>query len=314
MSISKANGSKPRRNLASAMLIGLLIATPISFASAAGGGGGGGGAPSSSTPRYDPAQEYRDGLTALDAGDYDAAVDHFKRVTRVARRNADAQYLLGVSYLRAGEARRARRPLESAVRYAPEMIIAHRDLAITYIELEREDDAQEILDTLTARRAECGEACAEKVGLDEAIAAINSAMAGEVQASYGPNTTLLADATNADRIYYQAVGLINDGEYEAALLSLDEAALAFGPHPDIMTYQGFANRKLAKFERAEAYYNRALAVAPNHLGAIEYYGELKVERGDLEGAREHLARLENLCAFGCYEAEELRAWIDNANL
>ena len=71
---------------------------------------------------------------------------------------------------------------------------------------------------------------------------------------------------------------------------------------------------MAKFDRAEIYYNRALAIAPDHIGAIEYYGELKVERGDIDGARAHLARLENLCNFGCYEAEELRVWIDKADL
>ncbi|MEM9575138.1 MAG: tetratricopeptide repeat protein, partial [Pseudomonadota bacterium] len=87
---------------------------------------------------------------------------------------------------------------------------------------------------------------------------------------------------------------------------------SFGPHPDVLTYIGFANRKMKRFDVAENYYQRALTVAPNHLGAIEYYGELKVERGDLQGAKAHLARLEKLCQFGCYEAEELRRWIAQA--
>ena len=54
-------------------------------------------------------------------------------------------------------------------------------------------------------------------------------------------------------------------------------------------------------------------VAPNHKGATEYFGELKVERGDLAGARQMLARLETICHFGCAEAEELRRWIDGAH-
>jgi hypothetical protein len=53
-----------------------------------------------------------------------------------------------------------------------------------------------------------------------------------------------------------------------------------------------------------------LAIAPRHRGALEYYGELKVERGDLAGARRMLARLDRACSFGCAEAEELRRWID----
>ena len=66
--------------------------------------------------------------------------------------------------------------------------------------------------------------------------------------------------------------------------SLNAARATFGPHPDVLTYLGFANRKLGRFEAAETYYRAALAAAPEHRGATEYYGELMAERGDLEGA------------------------------
>jgi tetratricopeptide (TPR) repeat protein len=174
-------------------------------------------------------------------------------------------------------------------------------------------DAQGILDKLTARSAQCAATCTDTAELGQAVTAVQSAMAGKPQAYAGPNMRQFADANAADALYYQAVGLINEERYEVALRTLDQAALAFGPHPDIMTYQGFANRKLARFAIAEGYYTRALAVAPEHFGALEYYGELKVERGDLAGARAHLAKLDRLCSFGCYEAEELRAWIVKAS-
>jgi hypothetical protein len=45
------------------------------------------------------------------------------------------------------------------------------------------------------------------------------------------------------------------------------------------------------------------------IGALEYYGELKLERGDLAGAKVHLAKLEAICGFGCHEVDELRRWI-----
>jgi Tfp pilus assembly protein PilF len=94
-----------------------------------------------------------------------------------------------------------------------------------------------------------------------------------------------------------------------AIESLEAAHRAFGPHPDVLTYLGFANRKLKRFDVAEDYYRAALAVAPEHRGATEYFGELKVERGDMVGARDMLARLDRICKFGCAEAEELRTWI-----
>lgn len=121
---------------------------------------------------------------------------------------------------------------------------------------------------------------------------------------------LFAGAEAGDQAYIAAVSLINEGRYDEALASLDQARTVFGPHPDILTYQGYTWRKKGDLDRAETYYRQALAVFPDHIGATEYYGELKVERGDLAGAKVMLAKLDRLCAFGCAEAEELRRWID----
>lgn len=314
MSITRHTSTMFRTRSFAFIVAGALVFAPVTIASAAGGGGsGGGGSPSASTERFDVAEEYRSGVEAFNAGDFDKAAKHFMRVTRAAPKTAEAQYLLGASYMGLGKADKARKPLESAVKFAPTMIAAQRDLALAYAQLERVADAQVILDKLTARSAECAAGCADKADLGQAITAIQSAMAGKAQAYAGPDMRQFADASAADALYYQAVGLINEGKYQTALRTLDQAALAFGPHPDILTYQGFANRKLARFAIAEGYYTRALAIAPEHYGALEYYGELKVERGDLAGARAHLAKLDRLCSFGCYEAEELRAWIVKAS-
>ena len=121
---------------------------------------------------------------------------------------------------------------------------------------------------------------------------------------------LFAGPQAGDRAYVQAVSLINEHRYEEALTSLETARQSFGPHPDILTYQGFTWRKLGSFDRAESYYQQALAIAPDHRGATEYYGELKVERGDLAGAKALLARLDQICTYGCAEAEELRHWVE----
>jgi tetratricopeptide (TPR) repeat protein len=122
----------------------------------------------------------------------------------------------------------------------------------------------------------------------------------------------LAQAITADAVYVQAVSLINEKRYEEAIAQLDNALWAAGPHPDILTYLGFANRKLHKYDVAEGYYQAALSIAPKHRGALEYYGELKLERGNVAGAKAHLAQLETICGFGCHEADELRRWIKEA--
>ena len=181
------------------------------------------------------------------------------------------------------------------------------------INLGDADKASATLGNLTAKQTACGDSCAQKDQLAAAVAAVQNAMNGNEQASLDvPDGFGVADGQTSDAVYLGAVSLINEKRYEEALTELNKAGKSFGPHPDVLTYIGFANRKLERFDVAEDYYRRALAVAPDHLGAIEYYGELKVERGDMEGAHAHLARLEELCAFGCYEAEELRRWITEA--
>ncbi|WP_438727659.1 tetratricopeptide repeat protein [Parasphingorhabdus sp. DH2-15] len=301
---------------ASAIAAAMLVSTPFAAIAAGGGGGGGGGGavPSQSAPSYDPAEEYRKGVAALEAEDYKLAIKSFRRAAKGDRRNANAQYLLGVSYMRAGDFKKAAGPLAKAVKLKPDMVAAHRDLAIAYANSGKGDKAQQVLADLNTMKADCAGSCANAAVLDEAVTAASSAINGTAQSSFGPDSARLLQTANGDAAYSRAVELINQGDYTAALASLDNAALAFGPHPDILTYQGFVNRKLGRFSIAEGYYNRALAIAPNHLGAWEYYGELKVERGDMAGAKAHLAKLESLCSFGCYEADELRRWIDTADV
>ena len=76
---------------------------------------------------------------------------------------------------------------------------------------------------------------------------------------------------------------------------------------------GFASRKLGRFDDALAYYGEALAIDPNHLGATEYLGELYIQMADLGRARRQLARLDDLCAYGCAQREELARWIETAS-
>ena len=75
---------------------------------------------------------------------------------------------------------------------------------------------------------------------------------------------------------------------------------------------GYTQRKLGNYETAKSYYAMALEVDPNHKGANEYLGELYVETGDMDKAQIQLAKLEEICTFGCIEENELRAWIVDA--
>jgi Flp pilus assembly protein TadD len=61
---------------------------------------------------------------------------------------------------------------------------------------------------------------------------------------------------------------------------------------------------------AEKYYQAALKIDPEHRGALEYYGKLKLINNDLPGAEALLARLNKACTFGCEEYSDLKGAIE----
>ena len=150
--------------------------------------------------------------------------------------------------------------------------------------------------------------------IKSAVAAVTTAISSGPQGRLETQPGMLfAHAQSGDHSYLEAVALINERRYEDAVAKLQAASATFGQHPGILTYLGFANRKLGRFEVAKNYYQQALRVAPDHKGATEYVGELMVERGDRAGAAKMLAKLERICTFGCAEADELRRWIENGS-
>lgn len=297
------------RSIRMALLAGVLAGITGGAALAAGSGGGGGGVsmPSESGPRYDPAAEYAKAIAALNARDFKAAARAASRVTDAVPQNLDGWKLLGAAQTGAENWKGAKRAYERAVKMAPDDLGTRGGLGLALARL-KDPKAQEQLAWLKAKAANCGAGC-DAAALRSLTAEVETALG----AAPGPSARVdqpLILAAAGDRAYLDAVGLINESRFEAALESLEAARTAFGPHPDVLTYQGFAHRKLGRFEAAEGYYRQALAAAPDHRGALEYYGELKVERGDVAGARRMLARLEQVCAYGCAEAETLRSWID----
>ncbi|GAO80152.1 MULTISPECIES: lipopolysaccharide assembly protein LapB [unclassified Sphingopyxis] len=284
-----------------------VFIAPIAFA--AGSGGGGSGAPPSQSS-YDPTVDYQKGADAYASGKYDEAAKAFKKVVSAVPKNPQANYLLGASYMAQGDFSRAVKPLETALRYDDKMIDARRDLGIAQAKLGKAEKADEQLGALKAMQEGCAATCADSAKLTDAIAKLEAAVAAGPQAQNAVEPEVrLASAATLDATYVAAVSLINEHHYEAAIAKLDTALWAAGPHPDVLTYLGFANRKLKRYDAAETYYREALAIAPSHRGALEYYGELKLERGDIAGARAHLAKLESICGFGCHEVDELRRWI-----
>jgi tetratricopeptide (TPR) repeat protein len=281
---------------------------------AGGGGSSGSTSPSSSGPSYDPVEEYQKGIDALRAEDYKKAERAFKRVTKVAKKDANTRYMLGLAHLGQEEYKAAAKSFERAVKYDEKLYRAHAKLGVTYLKLEQTEKADSVLADLQSASAECASACPEADEIGTAIAEIETRMsaADPVETSSLDPAILQVSLTTGDVLYSEALRLINLGDYDAALAELRDAGAILGPHPDVLTYMGFANRKKGAREVALSYYSAALSIAPEHLSANEYLGEYYVEIGDMAKAQAQLDKLNALCPFGCEQTEELARWIADA--
>ena len=78
-------------------------------------------------------------------------------------------------------------------------------------------------------------------------------------------------------------------------------------NPDILNYLGYTLRKTGNFEKAEKFYQEGLKLDSGHLGINEYLGELYVQTGRIDLAKE---RLQTLYGCECEEYEELKELIE----
>ena len=93
-------------------------------------------------------------------------------------------------------------------------------------------------------------------------------------------------------------------DFKAAFTELTPM-LATYQHADVYNLMGFSLRKTGDYKQAYTFYRKALDFDPDHKGALEYLGELYVETGQVDKARENVARLRQLCPAGCEELADL---------
>jgi Flp pilus assembly protein TadD len=98
---------------------------------------------------------------------------------------------------------------------------------------------------------------------------------------------------------------IKANDYAAALAELRDMA-EDTQQADVYNLLGYTLRKTGDFKTSLTYYTKALDLQPDHKAAREYLGELYVETGDLEKAKQQLAVLAKLCPGGCEEREDLQ--------
>ena len=102
-------------------------------------------------------------------------------------------------------------------------------------------------------------------------------------------------------------------DFKGALAELTPMLTTY-QHADVYNLMGFALRKTGDYQQAYTFYRKALDFDPDHKGALEYLGELYVETGQVEKARENVVLLKKLCPGGCEELADLEHAIASAKV
>ena len=113
-------------------------------------------------------------------------------------------------------------------------------------------------------------------------------------------------AAKQDPNYIEAKKHIDAGNFTGAVPLLEQVVAIDPKNADAYNYLGYSQRKSGNGEAALVSYQKALALVPDHRGANEYLGELYLEMGDLDKAKERLEVLDDACFFGCDEHRELK--------
>ena len=114
---------------------------------------------------------------------------------------------------------------------------------------------------------------------------------------------------NAEAEYAQAQTAIARADYQTAIDHLNKVLTAQPNNPDVLNLMGFSKRKMGDQTGALEYYDKALSLQPNHIGANEYLGELYLELKQPTKAQERLDVLQQACG-NCQEYNELKEKIE----
>jgi tetratricopeptide (TPR) repeat protein len=101
-------------------------------------------------------------------------------------------------------------------------------------------------------------------------------------------------------------------DFKAALAELTPL-LETHQHADVYNLMGFSLRKTGDYKQAYTFYRKALDFDPEHKGALEYLGELYVETGEIDKAKQNVALLQKLCPGGCEELGDLERALARAS-
>lgn len=127
----------------------------------------------------------------------------------------------------------------------------------------------------------------------------------EVTAIAAPQPTTPASKSLSSKLD-DVTKLLESKNFTQALSDLKTMDKEFPNNADINNLLGYASRNLMQYKQSASYYTKALRINPNHLGAIEYQGELFLKTKKVTAAKRNLAKLKSLCGVNCPEYLDLK--------
>jgi tetratricopeptide (TPR) repeat protein len=134
------------------------------------------------------------------------------------------------------------------------------------------------------------------------------------QSAFAAGTADSNDTSSYEGNYKLGLELIKKEKYKSAIgkfKSLINKKSDNYTQADIYNYLGYTHRKLKDYDTAETYYLKALKLDSNHIGALEYIGELYLETNRIEGAKNSLQKLKSVAGESSDEYLELSFLINN---
>jgi tetratricopeptide (TPR) repeat protein len=139
------------------------------------------------------------------------------------------------------------------------------------------------------------------------LAVMLAGPSGHIDRALAVDTITSSDAPDLTSVRAK----IKAKDFKAALAELTPMLQTY-QHADVYNLMGFCLRKTGDAKQAYTFYRKALDFNPQHLGALEYLGELYVETGQMDKAKENVVLLTKLCPNGCEELADLKKAISGA--
>ena len=256
------------------------------------------------------------GEKALADKQYPAAGEDFSRLLRLGVRTASVYSNLGVVYLRSGRPDDAIRMLARAERLAPAVAGIRLNLGLAYFHEREYKQAsryfREVLllapDHLQARYLEgiCAFMTDDFQAAVDSLGPLFSEERNDLEYLFmlGISYGMLKQAEESQQVFAQLVKAGGDtpqlhlllGKAYLALGDFKEAdqelikASQDGPLPYAHYYRGILAQKLGRIDRAAEEFEQEVALIPNNPWAFKELALIKVDQGDVTGAKHLLER------------------------